>query len=66
MLSANYTAKVLDLEDVIISKVENDREALKVYLELPVRTHKCPSFVRTSVLLVARKPPEFMITACRL
>lgn len=43
MLSANYTAKVLDLEDVIISKVENDREALKVYLELPVRTHKCPS-----------------------
>lgn len=43
MLSTDYTAKVLDLKDVIISNVENDGEALKVYLELPVRTHKCPS-----------------------
>ena len=45
MLSANYTAKVLDLEDVIISKVENDREALKVYLG-QYRTEKSAKYRR--------------------
>lgn len=43
MLSTDYTAKILGLEDVIISNVENDGQALKIHLELPVRTHKCPS-----------------------
>lgn len=42
MLDNDYTAKVLDLEDVVISNVENKAETLEVYLELPVRVHQCP------------------------
>ena len=43
MLSTDYTAKILDLKDVIINDVENDGQALKIHLELPVCSHKCPS-----------------------
>lgn len=42
MLGNDYTAKVLNLEDVVISNVENKAETLEVYLELPVRVHQCP------------------------
>ena len=35
MLKKDYTAKLLNLEDVIITKVENISEEVHVYLELP-------------------------------
>ena len=35
MLNKDYTAKLLNLEDVIITNVENISEEVHVYLELP-------------------------------
>ena len=43
MLSENYTAKLLNLEDVIITNVENISEEIHVYLELPRVEHRCPA-----------------------
>ena len=43
MLNKNYTAKLLNLEDVIITKVENISEEVHVYLELPRMKHRCPA-----------------------
>ena len=43
MLKKNYTAKLLNLEDVMITKVENISETVHVYLELPRRKHHCPA-----------------------
>ena len=43
MLSENYTAKLLNLEDVIITNVENISEEIHVYLELPRVEHCCPA-----------------------
>lgn len=42
MLDKDYTAKLLNLEDVIITKVENISEEVHVYLELPRVKHHCP------------------------
>ena len=42
MLNQDYTAKLLDLEDVIITNVENVSEELHIYLELPRKKHTCP------------------------
>lgn len=42
MLNKNYTAKLLNLEDVIITNVENVSEELHIYLELPQKKHCCP------------------------
>ena len=42
MLMANYTAEFLNLEDVIITKVENIADQLHVHIELPRRKHVCP------------------------
>lgn len=42
MLDKDYTAKLLNLEDVIITNVENISDELHVYLELPRRKHRCP------------------------
>lgn len=38
----NNTAKLLNMEDVLITKVENLPEELHVYLELPRKNHACP------------------------
>lgn len=38
----NNTAKVLDMEDVIVQKVENLSEELHVYIELPRKEQCCP------------------------
>lgn len=38
----NNTAKLLNMEDVIVTKVENLPEELHVYLELPRKDHTCP------------------------
>ena len=43
MLNKDYTAKLLNLEDVIITKVENISEEVHVYLELPRTKHCCPA-----------------------
>ena len=43
MLKKDYTAKLLNLEDVIITKVENISEEVHVYLELPRVKHRCPA-----------------------
>jgi len=42
MLMTDYTAKLLDLEDVIITGVENIASQLHVYIELPRTPHTCP------------------------
>lgn len=42
MLEKDYTTKILDLEDVIITKAENKAGELHIYLHLPVSEHSCP------------------------
>ena len=43
MLNQDYTAKVLNLEDVIITNVENISDVLHICLELPRQKHRCPA-----------------------
>ena len=42
MLTKDYTAKFLNLEDVIITNVENILDQLHIYIELPRGKHVCP------------------------
>lgn len=42
MLIKDYTAKLLNLEDVIITNVENISDQLHIYIELPRGKHVCP------------------------
>ena len=42
MLMKDYTAEFLNLEDVIITKVENISDQLHISIELPRRKHVCP------------------------
>lgn len=42
MLNQDYTTKLLDLEDVIITNVENISDQLHLSIELPRRKHTCP------------------------
>ena len=42
MLMKDYTAKLLNLEDVIITNVENILDQLHIYIELPRGKHVCP------------------------
>ena len=42
MLMTDYTAKLLNLEDVIITNVENISDQLHISIELPRRKHVCP------------------------
>ena len=43
MLTKDYTAEFLNLEDVIITNVENISDQLHIYLELPRNQHICPA-----------------------
>lgn len=43
MLNQDYTAKLLNLEDVIITKVENISDQLHIHIELPRTEHTCPA-----------------------
>ncbi len=43
MLMTDYTSKLLNLEDVIITNVENIADQLHIYLELPRSEHLCPA-----------------------
>ena len=42
MLTKDYTAEFLNLEDVIITNVENISDQLHISIELPRRKHVCP------------------------
>ena len=42
MLNHDYTSKFLNLEDVIITNVENIADQLHIYIELPREKHVCP------------------------
>ena len=42
MLNQNYTSKLLNLEDVIITNVENISNQLHIHIELPRGKHVCP------------------------
>ena len=42
MLMKDYTAEFLNLEDVIITNVENILDQLHIDIELPRRKHVCP------------------------
>ena len=42
MLNQDYTSKLLNLEDVIITNVENISDQLHISIELPRRKHICP------------------------
>lgn len=42
MLNQDYTAKLLNLEEVIVTNVENISEELHIYIELPRKEHTCP------------------------
>ena len=42
MLMTDYTAQLLNLEDVIITNVENISDQLHISIELPRRKHICP------------------------
>ena len=42
MLMTDYTAEFLNLEDVIITRVENISDQLHIHIELPRRNHVCP------------------------
>ena len=42
MLMTDYTAKLLNLEDVIITNVENIADQLHIHIELPRGKHICP------------------------
>ena len=42
MLNQDYTAKLPNLEDVIITNVENISEELHINIELPRKEHTCP------------------------
>ncbi len=43
MLMSDYTAELLNLEDVIITNVENNEDQLHIYIELPRAKHICPA-----------------------
>lgn len=43
MLNQDYISKILSLEDVIVTNVENYLNSLHFYIELPVRKHICPN-----------------------
>ena len=43
MLNQDYTSKLLNLEDVIITNVDNVDDQLHIYIELPRDKHVCPA-----------------------
>ncbi len=43
MLDHDYTTRMLNLEDVIVTEVKNISEQPHVFLELPRKEHRCPA-----------------------
>ena len=48
MLMTDYTSKLLNLEDVIITDVENVGDQLHIHIELPRTPHICPACKATT------------------
>ena len=48
MLMTDYTSKLLNLEDVIITDVENIGDQLHIHIELPRTPHICPACKATT------------------
>ena len=48
MLVTDYTSKLLNLEDVIITDVENIGDQLHIHIELPRTPHICPACKATT------------------
>ena len=48
MLVTDYTSKLLNLEDVIITDVENIADQLHIHIELPRTPHICPACKATT------------------
>lgn len=42
MLEQDYIAKILDLEDAIVTNVESAKGVLRLFIEMPRREHVCP------------------------
>ena len=42
MLSCNYTKDLLNLQDVIITKIQHFESHILIYTQLPVKSHICP------------------------
>lgn len=42
MLEQDYIAKILNLEDIIVTNVESSSKELHLYIELPQKEHECP------------------------
>ena len=43
MLKTDYTAKLLNLEDVIVTDAENISDQIHITIELPRKPHTCPA-----------------------
>ncbi len=56
----DYTAKLLDLEDGIITNVENNSDQIHISLELPGKQHDCPpaELSQTVFTITEPKPPR--------
>lgn len=48
MLEQNYIAKIIDLKDIIVKKVESTENELHFYIEMPLREHVCPNCGQTT------------------
>ena len=42
MLSSNDIAKLLEMKDVLVRKIENDSKSTWIHVEMPVKEHRCP------------------------
>ncbi len=52
MLSTNYTRELLDLQDVIIDKIDKTDDTIYIHIHLPVKPHKCPVCSKSIKLLL--------------
>ncbi len=48
MLSTNYTKDLLDLQDVIIDKIDKTDDTIYIHIRLPIKPHKCPICNKTT------------------
>ena len=42
MLSTNYNKNLLNLQDVLIKKIDKDENTFKIHIEMPVKEQTCP------------------------
>jgi DNA-binding MarR family transcriptional regulator len=64
MLTKDYTAKLLNLEDVIITNVENISEEVHVSLELPRMKHRCRLDMRRIWIIIVAPTTMYVQRSC--